>query len=239
MYLMDASVSYQLATALAPEGARAQAYVDTLAAKAVTSEGAAALDRGDYRGAVKSFDISLHLPNGRTMKDYAGLYQAYFNLGDEAAAERAFYELFALGVASDNVKIKFMFNVDTSEFITNQDSRIHYVIWLRQIAKYVADSQVCIRISGHTSHSGSREYSYRLSFRRARRVEDALLLDSPKIAARLSTIGWGFDKNIIGSGTDDDRDMIDRRVELRPVSCGVTFLSPVSPRSLAVAANLD
>jgi outer membrane protein OmpA-like peptidoglycan-associated protein len=127
-------------------------------------------------------------------------------------------------------------------------------------------------IVGHASHTGTAEYNYDLSARRAGSVAVKLLQkiepNSADVetslellggdlrhenssvvnllisggfpatwnayhfrnnivgfqavsgaASRLSIIGKGYDENIIGSGTDDEQDAVDRRVEFRPVHC--------------------
>jgi outer membrane protein OmpA-like peptidoglycan-associated protein len=225
MYLKDRSVDYQIDAAVDPSTVSGtKAYVDTLNASAITSEGANALDRGDYRGAAKLFDASLNTSNGHTMKNFSGLYQAYYSLGDTAAAERAFYQLFALGVEDNNVKIKFLFAVNKTDFIGNQSARDQYGLWLHEIAQYLDSSHVCMDITGHASHTFTADYNRKLSLARAQRIEGILLQQAPNLASRLSARGVGFDENIIGSGTDDDQDAVDRRVEFRPISCGFATL---------------
>jgi hypothetical protein len=42
---------------------------------------------------------------------------------------------------------------------------------------------------------------------------------SPVIAQNTTAVGRGFEQNIVGSGTDDLRDSIDRRVEFKVMDC--------------------
>ena len=42
---------------------------------------------------------------------------------------------------------------------------------------------------------------------------------TPALTGRLQPLGMGFRENLIGTGTDDLRDALDRRVEFRVRSC--------------------
>jgi outer membrane protein OmpA-like peptidoglycan-associated protein len=61
----------------------------------------------------------------------------------------------------------------------------------------------------------------RLSVARAETVKRLLETEVRGLAdrGRLTTSGVGFAENIIGTGTDDDRDAIDRRVEFKVIAC--------------------
>lgn len=41
----------------------------------------------------------------------------------------------------------------------------------------------------------------------------------PEIVGQLTSTGMGFRENLIGGGTDDARDALDRRVEFRVRGC--------------------
>jgi len=43
--------------------------------------------------------------------------------------------------------------------------------------------------------------------------------EAPGLARRIATHGVGWRENLVGSGTDDARDAVDRRVEFRVVPC--------------------
>ena len=55
-----------------------------------------------------------------------------------------------------------------------------------------------------------------LSLRRADSVQSQLPADLRRSSC---TVGMGFDQTLIGSGTDDARDALDRRVEFEVVAC--------------------
>jgi hypothetical protein len=50
-------------------------------------------------------------------------------------------------------------------------------------------------------------------------VQQRLLVDMPTLAKRSATVGKGSRENIIGLGTDDARDALDRRVEFKVIDC--------------------
>ena len=50
-------------------------------------------------------------------------------------------------------------------------------------------------------------------------VRDALVQNERRLANRIDVDGVGWRDNIIGSGTDDSRDSLDRRVEFKVKGC--------------------
>ena len=74
-------------------------------------------------------------------------------------------------------------------------------------------------VVGHTSHTGSEPYNDRLSEQRAASIQRKLEIEAPPLAGRLKASGVGFRENLIGTGTDDARDALDRRVEFKISGC--------------------
>jgi outer membrane protein OmpA-like peptidoglycan-associated protein len=224
MYLKDRVVQKQLdAAETAPGPGKATPYVRTLGSGTTTSDGAAALTRGEYQTAIALFSNSLNEADGRTMKNYAGLYEAYYRSNQKAAALQAFSDLFSLGVDNKNITVRFLFAVDSTEFRKNSDITAQYDLWLQQIARYLASHDQCMTVVGHTSHTGTPQYNMTLSTRRAERIRDILASYSHRAGLRLDAIGRGFEQNIVGSGTDDDQDAVDRRVEFLKRDCGLAW----------------
>nr|WP_275437431.1 OmpA family protein [Roseomonas mucosa] len=94
-------------------------------------------------------------------------------------------------------------------------------MWLREIARQTAAGPGCLEVIGHASPSGPAEANLRLSQQRAERVRDRLVAMQPGLGGRLASRGAGASEPIIGSGADDASDLLDRRVEFRPVACTV------------------
>ena len=76
-----------------------------------------------------------------------------------------------------------------------------------------------MEIIGHTSRSGPEPINERLSVMRAQYIKQRLDTDAPQLKTRTKAIGKGSQETLIGIGTDDGRDAVDRRVEFRVVGC--------------------
>jgi len=74
-------------------------------------------------------------------------------------------------------------------------------------------------VVGHTSRTGSEAYNDKLSLNRATFIKQRLEAESKDLVARTKPQGMGFRENIVGTGTDDVRDALDRRVEFKIVAC--------------------
>ena len=77
----------------------------------------------------------------------------------------------------------------------------------------------CLRVIGHTSRTGDAAANEVLSQKRAAVIKASLERQNRKLAPRLAADGVGSREVIVGLGTDDLRDALDRRVEFRTVDC--------------------
>ena len=92
-------------------------------------------------------------------------------------------------------------------------------MWLRQIAREGTSAKVCMNVVGHTSRTGSEQSNDALSLQRAAYVRQKLTAEAPVLGPRTKVSGMGFRENIVGSGSDNAVDALDRRVEFRIVPC--------------------
>ena len=92
-------------------------------------------------------------------------------------------------------------------------------MWLRTVAREVAASKACLSIVGHTSRTGVEQFNDRLSLQRAVAIQRRIEGLAPETVSRLQSAGVGSRENLVGSGTDDMRDSLDRRVEFRVRNC--------------------
>ena len=76
-----------------------------------------------------------------------------------------------------------------------------------------------MEVVGHTSRSGSEELNDALSLRRAAYVKQRLASEATELGGKTKAVGKGFRENIVGSGSDNTVDALDRRVEFKIVSC--------------------
>jgi len=228
MYMLkDPLLKGIIETAKNPVGAYAQrSYFAALKGQATTVAATLAYEQKDYPKAMNLFQKAIDQTQGQTMKAYSGLYQTYLKMKKLAEAEQVFAALFALGVSNNNISVRFLFSVNSVDFVDNLDLRTQYAFWLRQIGKYFTNNKLCTQIAGHSSLSGSEKYNEDLSLKRAQKILQLLQLHFPAINKRASALGKGFKETIVGSGTDDSRDVIDRRVEFVIMNCAQSHFSP-------------
>ena len=180
----------------------------------------AAYERGDHEDALSLFSEAARRPDGRTMWTYAGLYLAYEKLGPREAAAEAFENVVALSVEKHRMlTVRFLFKVDSTAFWGGDQVTRRYETWLRLIGGYFRDTDHCLNIVGHCSKSGPENWNRSLSLMRAEKIQEILGKTLPEAGKRTRAEGRGSEENVVGTGTDDERDVLDRRVELMIVEC--------------------
>ena len=92
---------------------------------------------------------------------------------------------------------------------------------MRQIAQRTSERAGCLEVVGHTSRTGPEPINERLSLRRAESIKGKLETDAAALRNRTIANGVGSKETLIGTGTDDARDALDRRVEFKVVDCRV------------------
>jgi outer membrane protein OmpA-like peptidoglycan-associated protein len=156
---------------------------------------------------------------GQQLRTLNGVYLSNWKLGRDAEAEQAFAKVVETAVANNNLGVKFLFSPGSTEFWPEPKISGPYPFWLRQIARTVAASQACMNVVGHTSRTGSEAYNDKLSEQRAVAIQQKLVAEVSDLAARLKASGQGFRQNLVGTGTDDASDALDRRVEFKLRPC--------------------
>lgn len=220
VFLNDRYASGLLATARAAPGTMADTvWFSRLSTAALLADAQAAFAADDHRAALGLYQRAQARSDGKILKTYSGMYVAYLKLGNVGEAERAFGQLVALALAENNLSIRFLFRVNSTEFVA--DSRLvdQYRLWVRQLAAQLTRARTCVDVQGHSSRSGSESYNDQLSLARAEALRRQLQAESPVLAALLKSSGRGARENLVGSGSDDARDAIDRRVEFRIIEC--------------------
>ncbi len=194
-------------------------YFQRIAAATLVSEATDAYDSERYQESLDMYRNALADPAGEQLRVFNGIYLASWRLGRSDDAEHAFGQVVALGLANDRLGVKLLFRPGTTDFWPDPRISGPYAFWLRQIARQVAASKVCMEIVGHTSHTGPEQYNDRLSQQRATYIKQRLESEAPELRVRIRATGMGFRENIVGSGTDDGRDVLDRRVEFKVTAC--------------------
>jgi outer membrane protein OmpA-like peptidoglycan-associated protein len=216
----DRVVEGQIKTAQTPAGGTAdQIYLARLPMTALISEGSRLYESGTYAEALRYYEQAAGRPEGQQLRVFNGLYLVNSQLGRTDEAEKAFAKIVALGLATNSLSVKFLFRPGSLDFLNDPKISGPYAMWLRIVAREVASSKACLTIVGHTSHTGTEQFNERLSLQRAVAIQRRIEAQAPETAGRLQALGMGFRENLVGSGTDDLRDALDRRVEFNVVNC--------------------
>ena len=207
-------------TSATPPGQRGDAfYLERIAAATVINEATALYNQERYVEALGQYRSALAMPTGEQIRVMNGIYLTTAKLGRTAEAEQAFGRVVALGIAYNELGVKFLFNPGSTEFWSDPRVSGPYGMWLRQIAKEGTAAKVCMNVVGHTSKTGSEQLNDTLSLQRANFIRQRLATESAALGARTKTAGMGFRQNIVGSGTDNAVDALDRRVEFKIIPC--------------------
>ncbi|MBC7941765.1 MAG: OmpA family protein, partial [Chitinophagaceae bacterium] len=211
---------YVRTTATPPGQAAEPYYFERVAVATVINEATALYNVERYQDALTKYRAAGGTPGGDQLRTLNGIYLSNTKLGRLTEAEQAFGNIVAYSFKNNQLDVKFLFNPGTTEFWS--DTRISgaYGMWLRAIAKESGTAKVCMNIVGHTSRTGPGAVNDALSLQRANYILQRLAADAPPVASRAKPSGVGFRENIIGSGTDNAIDALDRRVEFKIVPCG-------------------
>jgi outer membrane protein OmpA-like peptidoglycan-associated protein len=193
-------------------------YFDGLLAAALVSEAQDAYDEGHYAEALDLYTTARKTPAGDQLRVYNGIYISLLKLGRSEQATVAFHDLVDYGLRKKRLAVKFLFRPGSVRFVTDNNTFSgNYGTWLAQIASQAVASQACLQITGHTSPTGPAAMNDSLSQLRAEYVQSRLEGDQPQLKKRTVATGAGSRENLIGTGRDDASDMLDRRVELKPI----------------------
>ena len=219
--IKDKVVEGYAKTTTTPAGLHADPYyLERLGAASVISEATTLYNAERYQDALGQYRSALSTPEGEQLRVQSGIYLTSMRLGNVAEAEQAFGRIVALGMAYNELGVKLLFNPGSVEFWSDPKISGAYGMWLRQIAHEAINAKSCITIVGHTSKSGPGPVNDALSLKRAAYVRQKLAAEAPELAGRTRAEGMGFRQNIVGSGTDNSFDVLDRRVEFKIVPCG-------------------
>ncbi len=210
---------YVRTSATAPGQAADTHYFERIAVATVITEATGAYNAERYQESLAKYRAAGGMSGGEQLRTLNGIYLASTKLGRTAEAEAAFGNIVAYSFRNNQLDLKFLFNPGTTVFWSDPKVSNAYGMWLRQIAKESANARVCMNIVGHTSRTGSEAANDTLSLQRAAAIQQKLAAESPSVGAQAKATGMGFRENIIGSGSDNAVDALDRRVEFKIVPC--------------------
>lgn len=220
--IKDRVIDSYVRTTATPAGQRADPYyLERIAVAPAIKDATTHYNAERFQDALAQYNNAAGGTAGNAqLRVLNGIYLSAARLGRTAEAEQAFGKIVAYGIAQQQLGVKFLFNPGSTAFWPDAKVSGPYPMWLREIAKASADARVCMDIIGHTSRTGSVAFNDTLSMQRARYIRERLIGEAGVLGERTKPSGRGFRENIIGTGTDDAVDALDRRVEFRIVDCG-------------------
>ncbi len=212
-YINSCQINTRIGDAADPE------YLARLPAAAVVNEAIMAYGEGKLPAAQRLYKEAESLSGPGDLRVLNGLYLTSWQLGQKEAARDAFGKLVASGLELKRLPVKLLFQPGRTTFNQVGDLPQQYQMWLASLAQQTGNAAACVRIVGHTSRTGSASVNERLSRQRAEAVEKLLQQTNRSLATKLTATGVGSREALVGLGTDDQRDALDRRVEFRVVDC--------------------
>ena len=195
------------------------AYLAKLPAAALINEAQLAYGRNKLADSLKLFKEASAVAEPDDLRVLNGLYLTSWRLGRQKDATEVFRRIAAFGIGAKQLPLKILFTAGKAVPVGLPDLQAQYAIWVREVAQASQAGGTCLRVVGHTSKTGSAAANEALSVRRAAYVQDRLEKSAAKLRGKVSSEGIGSRENLIGLGTDDLRDALDRRVEFRVVDC--------------------
>lgn len=216
----DAAIDDSVATSRSQVGQPANPrYMERIAAATLIADATTAYNADRLEEALALYTRAAASPGGDQIRVHNGIYMVNWRLGRLPEAEAAFGKIVASGLANRNIGVKFLFRPNSTEFWADTKVSGPYDVWLRQIARQAVSSKICLVVVGHTSRTGTEQFNDSLSHRRAEVIRKRLESESTDLGRRVQAAGKGFRENLIGTGTDDMRDALDRRVEFKVEGC--------------------
>jgi len=194
-------------------------YLERIATAAAINDATILYNAARYREALGAYRSAVATPAGEQIRVLNGIYLSAAKLGQTAESEEAFGRLVAYGIAYNSLGVKFLFNPGSTDFWSDPKVTSAYGMWLRQIARQTGSVKVCLDVVGHTSKTGPESVNDTLSLKRALYIKQRLASESAEVGSRTRAQGMGSRQNLVGSGSDDVVDALDRRVEFAIQEC--------------------
>ena len=197
----------------------APGYLQRLPAAAVINEATLAFADNKPAEAYRLYKEAGKVADADDLRVLNGLYTTSWKTGRKKEAADVFGKIVGIGLENKRLPIKMFFNPGTTTLLQSADLQAQYAVWLQQVATQVGAHESCLKVVGHTSRTGDAAANELLSQKRAAVIKASLERQNKKLASRISADGVGSREIIVGLGTDDLRDALDRRVEFRSVDC--------------------
>ncbi len=194
-------------------------YVMRLPAAAVINEAVNAYNANQLGAARRLFAEAARLADPDDLRVLNGRYLAAWRLGHRQEATEAIARIVSAGLAKASLELKVLFEPGSTTLLGPADQHAQYRLWLREAARQATARRACLRVIGHASRGGDAAAAQAQALRRAAVVRWILASEAPSGAKRFSAGSVGWSENLVGLGSDDARDALDRRIELRVLGC--------------------
>jgi outer membrane protein OmpA-like peptidoglycan-associated protein len=220
VWLGDAlHAAYIRTCASAPDKPADAEYLRGVHTQSLVTQAIEAYEARDYRRSLTLYEQARTQPGGVQLRVLNGIYLAKRALRDRRGEEAAFKELVDYGLEKNRLALKLLFRPGSATLPMEASAGPQYRMWLDVLAERAGSRQVCLLVSGHASLTGSTAFNDKLSHRRAEFAAHRLQKHERGLQGRLQTQGFGFRQPLVGTGTDDLRDALDRRVEFSVRDC--------------------
>jgi outer membrane protein OmpA-like peptidoglycan-associated protein len=202
-----------------PDETVEQDYQNRLMIKAMLVKGDLLYEQREFKKSLSYYNQAAGSQTGQPMEVLNGQYTNHARQGQWGEAEEVYGKLAKASVAETNeITSKITFGPNSRQPVENKAAQ--YNIYIKQISNLIASVPGCkVEIIGHCSKTGAEEYNDKLSMQRAQWIQKKMASHAPAIMKKTKTIGRGFRENIVGTGSDDITDEIDRRVEFKFIQC--------------------
>jgi outer membrane protein OmpA-like peptidoglycan-associated protein len=191
--IKDKVVEGYARTTATPPGQKADPYyMERVGVATVITEATTLYNAERYQDALGQYKTALATPQGQQLRAESGVYLTSIKLGNTAEAEQAFGRIVALGIAYNELGVKFLFAPGSVDFWADPKISGAYQMWLRQIARGAVAAGSCMTVVGHTSKSGPAAVNDALSLKRARRSSRSWSPSSRCSPARPRPRAWAF-----------------------------------------------
>lgn len=203
----------------APDETVEKGYHDRLMIKSMQVKGDMLYEQKEYKKSLSYYDQAASSQSGLQLEALNGQFTNLLKQGEWDRAETVYSKLIRASI-SETGELASKITFDPNSLKPTESKTRIYGIYIRQIAKLVAAVPSCrIEIIGHSSRTGKEAYNDTLSLQRSVWILKEMASYVPEITDRAGTSGRGFRENIVGTGTDDITDEIDRRVEFKFSKC--------------------
>ena len=215
----DASIKSYIDTCQATKvgDAISKTYLNGILTASIVSDAINAYDSSRYRDALELYQTAEKTPTGNQLRVYNGLYLTNWKLGRRDQAAEAFGRVVDYGLDNNSLGVKILFRPGSTALDASQQTTGPYDLWLKQIADHSVRKNACLQVTGNSSPSGSGALNDQLSQLRADYVKGRLESDAPGLHGHVIATGVGAKNNLIGTGSDDLSDALDRRVDFKVI----------------------